>query len=338
MTRFSITQLILGISVFILIAGSAYFLFGNASFFQITPNGHAITIARTGGFPTSLFWIAEDNGYFRDEGLQVSYLDYDAGQPGLDALREGRADITASGELPIVRSIMRGDKIFIVAELESDNGKNIIGRKDRGIRSAADFKGKRIGVTKGTVNEFQLISFLEAHGIAENQVTLVDVSFAKAAEELMSDRLDAVSARQGTIVQLEQQLADNGTVFSTEGIYTFRFLMVANQDFIKNQPDAIEKVLRALVRAEEFTRKQPEASQRLISKYLQLEPSVIEDTWGRYRFSINLSQPIFVTLEDEARWLINRDQTLPREVPNFLEYIYIDALNKVKPGSVTIPR
>jgi len=296
-----------------------------------------ITIARTGGIPTSFFWIAEDQGYFENEGLEVTYLDFDQGRPALDALREGKADLTASGELPIVRAILQGDAIAIIAELESDSGINIIGRKDRGINAPADLKGKRIGVTKGTVNEFQLISFLEAHGLTERDVRFVDVVFADAVDALISGKVDAVSARQSAIAQLEQQLGERGTPFSTEGIYTFRFLLVGNKSFITEHPETIEKVVRALVRAEEYAHEEPEEARQITANYMKVEPGVIAKAWDRYRFSISLSQPIFVSLEDEARWIMEREAVAMKEMPNFLEYMYFDALETVKPGFVSIP-
>jgi ABC-type nitrate/sulfonate/bicarbonate transport system substrate-binding protein len=296
-----------------------------------------LTIARTGGIPTSFFWIADEKGYFSDEGLDVSYLDFDMGRPALDAMREGEADITASGELPIVRAILAGDKISIIAELESDSGTNIIGRKDRGVSAPADLVGKKIGVPKGTVNEFQLISLLEAHGISESRVRIIDVAFADAVDALTSGKVDAVSARQSSIAQLQRDLGDNGIPFSTDGIYTFRFLLVGSSDLITQRPKVVEKVVKALVRAEEYAHKQSEDAREITARRMNVEPDVIAEAWGRYQFSIGLSQPIFVTLEDEARWLMEREPATGKAMPNFLDHMHFDALDTVKPGSVTIP-
>jgi sulfonate transport system substrate-binding protein len=307
-----------------------YFLINN-----IIVERQEITIACTGGIPTSLFWIAENNGYFKDEDLDVRYLDFDQGPPALDALRDGRADLTSSGELPIVRSIIRGDKIYILAEMESDFGKNIIARRDRNINSPADLSGKKIGVTKGTVNEFQLIALLETNGISENDVTLIDVPFADSIKTFNSGTIDAISARQTSITELEKQFGDQGIVFSTEGIYTFRFLVVANQEFTNQHPDIIEKVLRSLVRAEKFAKENPTETYSITADYMQTDPKIIKQGWEKYSFYISLSQPIFITLEDEARWLIERDPDLGR-FPNFLDFIYFKGLEVVKPDSVTI--
>jgi NitT/TauT family transport system substrate-binding protein len=335
MTRFRMGATIL-IAAALLIVGSAVYLLREA--FSILPREtQKITVARTGGIPNSFTYIAEENGYFAAEGLDIHYIDYDQGPPALRALREKRADITSSGELPVVRSIMRGDAIEIVAELESDPGTNIIARKDLGVSTGYDMRGKTIGVRMGTVNEFALISFLESHGISENDVTLVDVDFKDAKDALLSAGVDVVSARQPTIVELEQLLGDRGVSFSAEGIYTFRFLLIANRDFIEANPEAVRKFVRAYVRAEKFMIEHPREAVAIVSRASEIELPVAEEAWTRHYFNINLSQPIFVSLEDEARWLISRDPALGNKIPNFLNYIYFDALEAEKPGAVTIP-
>ena len=50
---------------------------------------------------------------------------------------------------------------------------------------------------------------------------------------------------------------------------------------------------------------------------------------------LSLSQPLLRILADEARWLID-EQSLPQEVPNYLNFIWIDGLKEVSPESVTI--
>jgi NitT/TauT family transport system substrate-binding protein len=323
--------------VILIAALTAYVLADSFSQAQSNKAPEKLTIVRTGGVPTAPFWIAEEQGFFKDEGLEVTYIDFDQGPHALDALRDGQGDITASGELPIVRAIMRGDKIRILAELESDYGENIIGLRDHGVVRPTDFRGKKVGVTKGTVNEFQLISFLEAHGLSEKDVTLVDVPFADAAALLRTGEVDAVSARQATIVQLEKELGENGIVFSTDGIYTFRFLVVANEKFVTERPEVAEKFMRALIRAESFLRDSPEEARKLTAQKMGVEQSIVDEVWQRYHFSINLSQPIFVSLEDEAKWLLDRNPDLGTQIPNFLSYMYFEALESAKPGAITIP-
>jgi NitT/TauT family transport system substrate-binding protein len=47
---------------------------------------------------------------------------------------------------------------------------------------------------------------------------------------------------------------------------------------------------------------------------------------------------MLIAFEDQARWRIKNKLTEATEVPNYLDYIYTDALEKVKPGAIGIIR
>ena len=58
--------------------------------------------------------------------------------------------------------------------------------------------------------------------------------------------------------------------------------------------------------------------------------------WSRNDFSLSLDQSLVVAMENEARWMIKNRLTFETEVPDFLNYIYVEGLNSIKPGSVDI--
>jgi NitT/TauT family transport system substrate-binding protein len=51
-----------------------------------------------------------------------------------------------------------------------------------------------------------------------------------------------------------------------------------------------------------------------------------------------LDQTILVSLEDEARWAMKERLTDKKEIPNYLDFIFMDALEQAKPEAVTIIR
>jgi NitT/TauT family transport system substrate-binding protein len=62
----------------------------------------------------------------------------------------------------------------------------------------------------------------------------------------------------------------------------------------------------------------------------------METVWPRYQISLSLDQSLILAMEDEARWMIANDLTNETQVPNFLDSIYIDGLEAVKPDAVNI--
>ena len=62
----------------------------------------------------------------------------------------------------------------------------------------------------------------------------------------------------------------------------------------------------------------------------------VSTSWGDFQFKLFLDQPMLVSLEDEARWAMVNRLTDTMKVPDYLDYLYTDALKAVKPDAVTI--
>ncbi|MEE9594876.1 MAG: hypothetical protein V3V92_05695, partial [Candidatus Hydrothermarchaeales archaeon] len=59
-------------------------------------------------------------------------------------------------------------------------------------------------------------------------------------------------------------------------------------------------------------------------------------SWPKQEYAVKLPQAMLILFEDQARWRIKNNLTDKTRVPNYLDYIYLDALEEVKPGAVTI--
>ena len=64
----------------------------------------------------------------------------------------------------------------------------------------------------------------------------------------------------------------------------------------------------------------------------------MESAWSRDQFLLSLDQSLIVAMEDQARWMIDNNLTTEKQVPNFNDYIYEDALKEIKPEAVNIIR
>jgi NitT/TauT family transport system substrate-binding protein len=60
--------------------------------------------------------------------------------------------------------------------------------------------------------------------------------------------------------------------------------------------------------------------------------------WPEHQFSLTLDQGLVAAMEDETRWMIANNLTAATQVPDFLNYIYLDGLEAIKPEAVNIIR
>ena len=105
----------------------------------------------------ALAHIAQKKGYFQHEGLDVTVQLHLIGKDALQSVIDGKADFATVAETPIMFEIMKGEKISIIATIDTSN-KNIaiLARKDKGILVPHDLKGRKIATTSGTIGEFFL--------------------------------------------------------------------------------------------------------------------------------------------------------------------------------------
>jgi len=298
-----------------------------------------VTVAIGTGPVTTLIHIASAKGCFENEGLDVVVQQHPSGKAAFNALVEGEADLATAAETPIMLAIMRGEKIGILATISSsEKNKMIVARKDKGVSIPNDLKGKRIGVTVGSSADFFMDSFLIMHGISRDEVEVINVGSNAIVDALTSGEVDAVSTWNPYISILQKGLGDNGVTFSGERIYRETFNIATKQDFANENPECIRKVLRALIKAHEFIEENPDEAQETVAGQIGMDKAALNELWQLYDFKVTLDQSLLVELEAEARWAIRNKLTEATEIPNYLDYIYMDALEEVRPEAVTIIR
>ncbi len=298
-----------------------------------------ITIAYTTVFNSVLVHIAFAKGYFKEEGLDATPQPHAFGKVALQAMLDGKADVATVADTPIMFAVMGGKKITTLAVIQTANrNEAIVARRDRGITNPSDLKGKTIGVTLGTVGDFFADSFLLAHSVDKKHVKIIDLKPDEMTAALDAGKVDAVSTWNPTLVQLKKKWGSRGIMFFGESLYTETFCVVASQDYVKKNPEAIKKVLRALLKAETFVQQHPAESRRLVAEFLQTDKGVLDETWDIFTFRVTLDQALLVDFEEQTRWAIKNRLTTRRDMPNYLDFIYVDGLSAVKPEAVRIIR
>jgi ABC-type nitrate/sulfonate/bicarbonate transport system substrate-binding protein len=298
-----------------------------------------ITIAYSTTFNSIFINIAFVNGYFKQEGLEAEPQIYPFGKPALQAVIEGRADIATVADTPVMFAIMNGKKVVIIASMGTTNRNTaIIARQDRGITAPSDLKGKRIGVTVGTAGDFFAEVLLKANGIDRKEVTIIDMTPDKMAAALTTGKIDGASVWNPALTKLQSILGDKGHTFYGEAYYTETYCAATTKAFVEEHAEAIKKFLRAIIKAEVFVREHSEDARRLTSEFLKTDRAILDKIWDIYHFQVTLDQALLVELEDQTRWAIKNGLAAKHDMPNYLDFIYMDGLQVVKPEAVRIIR
>lgn len=283
-------------------------------------------------------WVAENKGYFRDEGLDVEIKEFDSGRTAFKTmLTEGGLDLVTVAQIPVMfYSFNRSDYAIIATMTYTDNDIKIVGRRDIGINSPSDLKGKKIGATKGSTGHFFLSSFLTYNGIANSDVEIVDMTGPELVQALVDGRVDAISTWEPYLSDAKKSLGEKAILFESKGVFREDFSVALKKDFIKNHPEILKRFLRAIERGEEYIKNNRQDSVDIVAKRINGDSGTIDKSWNDFEFKLGLDQSTLINLEDSARWAMENRLVNATVVPNYLDYVYPDALKAVKPEAMTI--
>jgi NitT/TauT family transport system substrate-binding protein len=285
-----------------------------------------------------LVYIASTEGFFARNGLNVTIKEYDSGLAAVRGMLSGEKDIAGAAEYPIVGNAFNKDRVRIFASISKGGSFFVTARKDHGIETIADLKGKRIGVTFQTINEFYLGRFLNLNGIPISEVTRVNLPLAKLENALASDSIDAVISREPYFSSIQKRLGTSEISWPAQSGQLTSSLLVSRADWIREHPELVSRFLKSMAQAEDYTIRNPKQAKATVQKWMNQETSAIETEWSQVQFSLSLDQSLITAMEDEARWMIKNKLIKEKNVPNFLDYVYEDGLRAVKPEAVNIIR
>jgi NitT/TauT family transport system substrate-binding protein len=205
--------------------------------------------------------IAEQKGYFKDEGLTVEIVDFAGGSQSLRAVVGGSADVV-SGAFEHTINLQASKQYFRAFVLQGRAPAIAVGiatAKAGAYRSPADLKGMKIGVSAPGSSTNMVANYVLAKGgLKPSDVSFVGVGTASGALAAMrSGQIDAISNVDPVMTMLEQKgdvkiIADTRTLKGTQQLFGGPMpaaSLYAPEEFITKNPRTVQALTNAMVRA-----------------------------------------------------------------------------------------
>jgi NitT/TauT family transport system substrate-binding protein len=201
-------------------------------------------------------YIAEQLGYFRDQGLNVTIKPLlSSGGVTIKDQVQGQFDITAGAYPPyILAAATQHIPLRIIAEgsVVIPHGQEVIIPPGSKITSLANLEGKTIGVNAsaatGSIATLLIDSVLQEHGISKNDVKFKVIPFPLMGQALAAHQVDATFVPEPFISEDAQKYADQELLNLDQGATTnFPILgYVVTQKWARLYPNTLAAFLRAL--------------------------------------------------------------------------------------------
>jgi ABC-type nitrate/sulfonate/bicarbonate transport system substrate-binding protein len=283
--------------------------------------------------------VADAKGMFKKYGIKAKLATYKKGGDALDALLSGAVDVGTCGMNDIIFKDVDPSKQAIVASLAyTDSLIRVLARRDKGINTMADLKGKTIGTVRATYAHYCLCFYLIHQGLDCQDINLVFMSKKELPEAIASGAVDAICQHGAPLIKAKKLLGDNWQIFESTD-YTRKLLtMLMRRDLIEEKPEIAQGILRAILEANAFIASHPDESIRIVAESKGYTEKDMAEAMSDVIFETTLNQSLLISFESVERWAIE-SQLIKRKAPrNYLRYIDPTPLRKVSPELVTIIR
>ncbi len=283
---------------------------------------------------SSLIWVAEDQGYFSEHGLKINIKLYESGVASTKDLLAGKVDLATASEFVAARHILQGSDLRIITSLCESDSVKLVARRDHGITQLSDIRHKRIGVLRGSGGEFFLDLLMVVQNVPSQEVQKVDLTLPEQAKAISKGEVDAVVTWEPYVSEICKDLGTNALSWSAQSEQNYYWLVIGTVDSIRNRSRAVQGFVSSLVLAEEFIKNHRDEANRIVAR--KLGSRHFESMWEETPFGVGLDHPLILTMEAEMLWTNPDLEAKQSDMPDLLSFIYFDALNSAKPGSIRI--
>ncbi len=291
------------ILVYLLIVISTISLIGcNQQKAAVVP-AKTITIGIMPDVESIPFIIADKNGYFTKEGVQVKIVHFNSAKDRDSALQSGQLDGVITDILAVVFANEGGINLKICSK--NDGNIELMAGKTSGINSISDLKGKSVGMSTNTIMEYTSDKMLEAGQIKPEEIK-------KIAIPPLPTRLEMLQGAKVDAAILPEPLAGlavkNGAkvLNSTDSMNNKAGAIAFTAQSLQDNPAEIKAVFKAYNDAVNYLQTEPLANYVDYIIQTQSFPTEIKDSFKlpQYAKAVLPSEAIF---NDVVKWLKDKN-------------------------------
>jgi len=262
-----------------------------------------LTLAVSPG-PVSLpIYVAQARGLFKDEGLDLVLRACASGRECYGWLADGQVDVATAAELQVVTGAAAWHDLAIVATISASSYQiKLVARRSAQIMEAPQVRGKRVGTVPGSSAQYFLDNWLVFNDIQPGAVHVVGLPPDRLLPALEARDVDAVVIWEPLATLAAQALGGDAITFASPRVYTQHFNLVSSRPTIARRDADIERLLRALVKAQRLIEDEPEAARTLLAERLHLTPALAATVMAGQDYRVRLDQSLVTTMQGEARW------------------------------------
>jgi len=237
-------------------------------------------------------YVTEEKGFFKDEGLEVLLVLFNAGSTNLQALMGGDVQIMGSAFVETLGGRAAGFDVKNFWGVCNIMPFQLYSQPD--FKSMKQAKGKRFAISRfGSLTDFLTRATLRHFGLTDKDVTILQIGSTPARFAALTAKGVDASIVWFPVTEIAKaqgynKLLDLKEVFPEWPYETF----AARESWLSKEKDQASRFLRAYQRGVKYTQENKNEAVRIMRKYVKMDPAYAPAGYDEYRDSFPLNGQI----------------------------------------------
>jgi NitT/TauT family transport system substrate-binding protein len=230
------------------------------------------------------WYIAQDQGYFADNGLAVELVDFEADADMLAALAADQVDalnVASHGALLMIETGVEA-KIVLLEDASTSADAIITGG---GIAEVKDLAGQQVAYEEGTTSDLLLNYALSQAGLSIADIEKVPMGAAEAGAALIAGRVPAAVTYEPYITEAKAQDPDVEVIYEAsakEGLISD--VLMVGDGFAKDHPEAVKALIKSWGQAVDFYNANTKEGRAIIAEGVGETPEALATAFDGVQF------------------------------------------------------
>ncbi|HHT98355.1 MAG TPA: ABC transporter substrate-binding protein [Clostridiales bacterium] len=217
-------------------------------------------------------YVALENGYYKDEGLEVEIIQPTAGgSADLIAAGQGEFGISYQEQVTYARTATEPLPVKAIAAIIQHNTSGFASPAAKNITSAKEFEGKKYGGWGSAIEAAMLKGLMEIEGGDYNKLDMIDIDASDffASVENHVDFTWIYYGWDGVAAELKDYDINFIKLQDVESALDFYTpVIIAQEKLLKDKPKLAKKFLKATSKGYEYAINNPEKAGKLLIKHV----------------------------------------------------------------------
>jgi NitT/TauT family transport system substrate-binding protein len=221
------------------------------------------------------FYYGLEQGFYEDEGIKLTIRPGNGSSRTVEQVAAGQTTLGWADTPAMLLGASNGMPIKSIGAFMQKGPSSIEYFAEQGIESPEDLKGKTVAGTPGDAMYASFPGWLEANGLSQDDVKVVNVDPAGKLAALMEGKADAIMGffhDQGPTIENQSGEQVDALMYSDWGMNLLGTGLVANESTIESNPDMLKGFVRATAKSWQAAAENPEAAADAMASMAEQEP------------------------------------------------------------------